>query len=89
MKRRMEAADQMRAGGRNELAEKEDAEAEVLRTYLPEPLGEEAVRAMIAEAVASGAADIGAVMRAIMPGIRGRFDGRDANRLAREALDAG
>lgn len=86
VKRREEAAHQMREAARTELADRETSEAEALRAYLPEQLGEDEVRALVAEAVAAGASDLGAVMRAVMPRIRGRFDGRDANRLAREAL---
>ncbi|HSM34841.1 MAG TPA: GatB/YqeY domain-containing protein [Longimicrobiales bacterium] len=89
VKKREEAAHQMREAGRTELADREDAEAEILRGYLPEPLGEAEVRAMAREAVDAGAADLGAVMRSLMPRIRGRFEGREANRLAREALDEG
>lgn len=86
VKRREEAAHQMREAARTELADRETSEAEALRAYLPEQLGEDEVRALVAEAVAAGASDLGAVMRAVMPRIRGRFDGRDTNRLAREAL---
>lgn len=86
VKRREEAAHQMREAARTELADRETSEAEALRAYLPEQLGEDEVRALVADAVAAGASDLGAVMRAVMPRIRGRFDGRDANRLAREAL---
>lgn len=89
VKRREEAALQMREAGRPELAARETSEAEALRGYLPEQLSEEEVRAMVADALAGGASGVGAVMRAIMPRIRGRFDGREANRLAREALGAG
>jgi uncharacterized protein YqeY len=89
VKKRDEAAHQMREGGRAELADREEAEAAVLRGYLPEPLTEADVRTLAREAVESGATDLGAVMRALMPRIRGRFDGREANRLAREALGEG
>ena len=44
------------------------------------------VRALVREAVAGGADQMGAVMRRIMPRIKGRFDGRDANRIVREEL---
>lgn len=86
VKRRREASEQMRAGGRPELAEREDAEAVLLEEYLPPPLGEEEVRAMIAEIVASGVSAMGPVMGQLSPRIRGRFDGREASRLVREAL---
>ncbi|HET9985370.1 MAG TPA: GatB/YqeY domain-containing protein [Longimicrobiales bacterium] len=86
IKRRREAAEQMRAGGRTELAEKEEAEATILAAYLPAGLSEDDVREMIREAIAGGASSIGAVMGQIAPRIKGRFEGREANRLAREAL---
>lgn len=86
IKRRREAADQMRAGGREELAEKEEREAELLRDYLPPQLEESDVRAMVREAIAGGATDIGSVMKAVAPKTRGRFEGREVNRIAREEL---
>ncbi len=86
VKRRREASEQMRAGGRPELAEREDVEAALLEEYLPPPLDEEEVRAMIAEIVASGVSAMGPVMGQLSPRIRGRFDGREASRLVREAL---
>lgn len=86
LKRRREAAEQMRAGGRSELAEKEEREAALLGRYLPEPLAEAEVRKLVREAIASGADNMGAVMGRIMPRLKGRFDGRDANRIVREEL---
>ncbi|HLU26483.1 MAG TPA: GatB/YqeY domain-containing protein [Longimicrobiales bacterium] len=86
IKRRKEAAEQIRAGGRPELAEKEEGEAAMLSAYLPPPLSEEEVRAMVREAIAGGANTVGAVMGKIMPRLKGRFDGREANRIAREEL---
>lgn len=86
IKRRREASEQMRAGSRAELAEKEEQEAALLQAYLPPALGENEVRAMVREAVAGGARDVGAVMKAVMPRVKGRFDGKELNRLAREAL---
>ncbi|MFW6079593.1 MAG: GatB/YqeY domain-containing protein [Gemmatimonadota bacterium] len=89
IKRRREAADQMRAGGREELAEKEMRECAYLETYLPPPLEEDEVRTMVREAIDAGADGIGAVMGRIMPQVKGRFDGREANRIAREELERG
>lgn len=87
IKQRNEAAEQMRAGGRAELAEKEEKEAEILGRYMPAAMSEEEVRSLIREAMAGGASDIGGVMRHIMPRLKGRFDGKDANRIAREELE--
>lgn len=86
IKRRREAAEQMRAGGRPELAEREDREAALLADYLPPQLGEAEVRGMVREAIAAGAGDLGAVMKAVSPRTRGRFAGRELNRVAREEL---
>ncbi len=86
IRQRRESADQMRSGGRRDLADREDREAEVLTGYLPPQLDEEEVRSMVREAIASGADSIGAVMSAIMPRIKGSFDGREANRIVREEL---
>jgi uncharacterized protein YqeY len=86
MKRRKEAADQFRAAGREELAGKETAEAEILSAYLPEGLSEEKVREMVREILSGGANEMGPVMGQLMPLLRGRFDGKEANRIVREEL---
>jgi uncharacterized protein YqeY len=88
IKRRHEAAEQMRAGGRGELADKETQEAEQLSAYLPPQLSEERVRELVREAIAGGASNLGAVMGKIMPHIKGVFDGKEANRIVREELGA-
>ncbi len=88
VKKRREAAEQMRGGGRQELADQEEREAELLSGYLPPPLTEEAVRELVRSTIASGASDMGAVMGRIMPTLRGRFDGKVASRIVREELQA-
>lgn len=86
IKRRREAAEQMRAGGREELAAKEEREAAILAEYLPPQLSEDEVREMVRHEIASGAGDLGAVMRALSPRLKGVFEGRELNRIAREEL---
>ncbi|MBI5814009.1 MAG: GatB/YqeY domain-containing protein [Nitrospinae bacterium] len=90
IKQRRDSAEQYRAGGRNELAEKEEAEIVILMTYLPEQLSEEQVKNLVAEAIAetqaSGANDMGKVMKALMPKTKGKADGAVVNRLVKEAL---
>jgi uncharacterized protein len=88
IKRRKEAAEQMRAGQRNDLAEKEETEAELLAVYLPAQLAEADVRAFVRAAIAEGANNMGAVMGKIMPRIKGVFDGKEANRIVREELES-
>lgn len=89
IKRRREAAEQMRAGGREELAAKEDQEAVLLQAYLPEQISEDEVRSLVRAAMAAGATDLGGVMKQVMPKAKGRFDGKELNRVVREELAAG
>jgi uncharacterized protein YqeY len=86
IKQRKDAAEQMRGGGREDLAANEEAQIAVLAVYLPESLTEADVRAMVREAIAAGATQVGPLMGVLMPKIRGRFDGKEANRIAREEL---
>jgi uncharacterized protein YqeY len=93
-KRRAEAMEAYERGSRPELAEKERAEGAILEAYLPPPLSEEEVLALVVEAIeATGAdqpGDVGKVMAWIMARHRGRVDGSRVNALARERLaDAG
>jgi uncharacterized protein YqeY len=91
-KRRQEAAEQFRQGGRPELAEREESEAELIATYLPAELDDSEldaiVDAAIAETGATSAKDMGAVMKAVMAKSGGRADGRRASTRVREALEA-
>jgi uncharacterized protein YqeY len=86
IKRRREAAEQMRGGGRHDLGEKEEHEAELLAQYLPPQLTEDEVRTIVRQAIAAGAQDMKGVMAALMPRIRGSFDGKEASRVAKEEL---
>lgn len=88
IKQRRDSATQMAAGGRPELAAKEQEEAALLTTYLPEQLTEADVRAMVRDIVAGGVTQMGAVMGQLMPRLKGRFDGKEANRIVREELSA-
>ena len=86
LKLRKEAAESMES--RPELAEKELAEAEALKAYMPPQLSEEEIRQIVTEAVDGGASNMGAVMGRVMPQTKGRADGREVNRLVREVLDS-
>ncbi|RMH22517.1 MAG: GatB/YqeY domain-containing protein [Gemmatimonadetes bacterium] len=86
IKQRRDAAEQARAAGRGELADQEEAQIAILETYLPPPLSEADVRALVREAIEAGATEMGQVMGRVMPALRGRFDGREANRIVREEL---
>ena len=90
VKSRKDSAQQYRDAGRDELAEKEEAEIAVLEGYLPQMLDEAAtiaaVEAAIAETGASEKCDLGKVMKAVMAAHRGLVDGKLVNRLAGERL---
>jgi uncharacterized protein len=89
-KKRVEAADAFRAAGREQQAEKEEAELDVLEEFMPEPLSddevEEIVDDVIAEVGATSMRDIGRVMADAMPQIAGRADGSSVSQLVREKL---
>ncbi len=89
-KKRTEAAEAYDAANRPELAEKERSELAVIRAYLPEQLDEATLRGLVDEAVAetgaSGPSDLGRVMSAVMPKVKGRADGKVINALVRERL---
>lgn len=91
VKRRREAAEAYEQGGRPELAQKEREEQAILETYLPEPLSDEELDAIIDEAVAatgaSGAGDVGKVMGQVMGRAKGRVDGNEVRRRVAERLE--
>jgi uncharacterized protein len=92
-KRRLEAAEQFRDGGRPELADQEESEARIIEAYLPAELGDAAlerlIRDAIAEAGASSPKDMGQVMKLVMAKSGGNVDGKRASAQVREALAAG
>jgi uncharacterized protein YqeY len=89
-KRRVEAAAAFRDNGRGELADAEEAEAQIIETYLPAELGDDELRTIVQAAVAqvgaSSPKDMGAVMKAAMPQIAGRADGKRVSALVNETL---
>jgi uncharacterized protein len=89
-KRRNEAAEAFRAGGREEQAQKEEAELAVLEEFMPEPLSEDELERIVDDAIAETGAtslrDMGRVMADVMPQIAGRADGSAVGQLVREKL---
>lgn len=89
-KQRQEAIEYFRQGERNDLVEKEEAELAVLRRFLPQPLNEEEVRALILSSIdevgAKGIQDLGKVMKVIMPKVSGRTEGKRVSEMAKEIL---
>jgi uncharacterized protein len=90
IKQRQDSAEQYRAGDRAELAAKEEREAELLRIYLPEPVSEAEVRNAVRELIAAeglaGPRGIGRAMQALVPRFKGRIEGKELQRIAREEL---
>ncbi|HAT37171.1 MAG TPA: aspartyl-tRNA amidotransferase [Gemmatimonadetes bacterium] len=86
IKQRRDASEQMREAGRGELADQEDAQERVLADYLPEALSEDEVRAIVRKIIESGVDQLGPLMGQVIPLTRGRFDGKEANRIVREEL---
>jgi uncharacterized protein len=89
-KRRVEAAEAFRSGGREEQAAKEEQELSILEEYMPELISddelEEIVDDVIAEVGATGMRDFGRVMADVMPQVAGRADGSAVSQLVREKL---
>lgn len=89
-RKRREAAEAYDSAGRTDLAERERAEGQVLQRYLPAQLDDaelaELVRAGIAEAGATSARDMGAVMRIVQPRVAGRADGKRVSDEVRRQL---
>ena len=92
VKMRRESIDAFAKGGREDLAEKERAEAAILQEFLPQALDDDAVEALVDEAVAatgaSSARDLGKVMGWLAPRTRGRVDGRRVSELVMRRLAA-
>jgi uncharacterized protein YqeY len=89
-KKRVEAFKAFEAAGREEQADKEDYELEVLEEFMPEPLSddelEDIVDDVIAEVGATSLRDIGRVMADVMPRISGKADGSAVSQIVREKL---
>lgn len=90
VKRRQETIEELRGTSRTDRLADEEAELAILESYLPKMLSREEIaaeaRAVIAQVGATGPRDMGAVMQALMPRMKGRADGRLVNEVVRELL---
>jgi uncharacterized protein YqeY len=90
LKQRAESVTAFEKGGRTDLADKEKAEIDVLKAYMPQQLSPAEVEALviaaIAESGAAGPADIGKVMKMALAKAEGRADGKLVNEIARTKL---
>jgi uncharacterized protein len=91
-KRRLEAAEAYREGGRDDLAAGEEREADLIAGYMPEQVSDEELDAIVGDAVAeSGAAspaEMGKVMALVMPQVKGRADGKRVSAVVKQKLTA-
>ena len=89
-KQRGEAIELYRKGGREELAAKEEAELAILKGFLPQQFSDDeiksAIQASIDEVGAKGLADLGKVMKLVMPKVAGRSDGKRVSDLTKVLL---
>jgi uncharacterized protein YqeY len=90
IKSRKDSVEQFKTGGRPELAAKEEIEIKILEKYLPAQMSEEEIRTVVAEVLtqtgASSKADLGKVMGALMPKVKGKADGTLVNKIVQELL---
>ncbi|MDY0094271.1 MAG: GatB/YqeY domain-containing protein, partial [Candidatus Vecturithrix sp.] len=90
VKQHKDSIEQFEKGGRIDLVEKEQAELDILETYLPKQLTEAELSALVQETIqevgATSAKEIGKVMKALMPKLQGRADGKLVNQLVRDLL---
>ena len=90
IKRRRDSIEQYRSGNRPDLADKEEAEAKLLQAYLPAQLTAEELAARVDAAIrstgAKGPKDMGAVMKALLPEVQGKADGRAVSELVKARL---
>jgi uncharacterized protein YqeY len=89
-KRRLEAAEAYRDGGRSDAATAEEREAEIISSYMPEQVSDDELLAIVGDAVAeSGASspqEMGKVMALVMPKVKGRADGKRVSAAVKEML---
>lgn len=93
VKARQETIEGAKKADRPDLIEKAESEIEILSEFLPQPLSSEELKGLVQEAIdetgATSMADMGRVMGALMPKIRGKADGKEANVFVRELLGGG
>lgn len=87
VKKRKESIEQIRGGGREELAQEEEAKLKVLQEFLPEQMGEEEISALVNQIIGESAEkDFGSIMRQVMAKAAGKADGRTVSEIVRQKL---
>jgi len=92
-KQRRESIELYEKGGRQDLVEKERMELQIVESYLPKQMSEEEIRELVKKVIeevgATSPKDMGKVMQAVMPKVKGRADGSVVNKIVRELLAQG
>ncbi|WP_456342447.1 GatB/YqeY domain-containing protein [Thermovibrio sp.] len=92
-KQRRESIELYEKGGRQDLVEKEKRELQIVESYLPKQMSEEEIRELVKKVIeevgATSPKDMGKVMQAVMPKVKGRADGSLVNKIVRELLAQG
>ena len=90
-KKRKDSVEAFRGGGREEQAQKEEAELKIIETFLPQMLGEAEIEELVKKAIADSGAtskkQMGDVMKRLMPDVRGRADGKLVNQIVGRLLE--
>lgn len=90
LRQRQDSVEQFKKGNRPDLAEKEEAEMEVLKKFLPAQLSPEEIKEVVkkaaAEIKASGMKDMGRLMKEVMPKLKGKAEGKLINDIVKEVL---
>ncbi|HLF18131.1 MAG TPA: GatB/YqeY domain-containing protein [Candidatus Omnitrophota bacterium] len=90
VKQRQESIEQFKAGGRNDLADKEQAELNILKGYLPQEMSENEINQVVKEAMketgAGSMKDMGQLMKVVLPRLQGRADSKLVSDLVKKAL---
>jgi uncharacterized protein YqeY len=90
-KQRRDSIASYESAGRRDLVDRERAELAIIEAYLPEQLGEDELRELVRQAIeetgASSPKELGKLMKQLMPRVKGRADGKQVNRIARELLE--
>lgn len=91
-KQRRESIEQYGKGGRQDLVEQETKELKIIKEYLPEQLSEEEIEKIVKETInelnATSMKDMGKVMKAVMPKVKGRADGKKVNEMVKKILSS-
>ena len=89
-KLRKDSIEEYTKANRDDLAQSEKEELEIIREYLPEKMGEDELRTIILEAIdeqnVNSPAGLGLIMKTVMPKVKGRADGKQVNKMVRDIL---